>query len=398
MNTEAKIGLIEDIAETIEIPESAYESAERRYKDLGEWFGRADSQCRDFAPHIHAQGSFRLGTVNRPFNNDDFYDLDLACKLNHGVIKTAHTQEQLKQFIGREIEAYRIARGIAEEKKEKPRCWRLEYADHLSFHMDIVPCIPEDVSGRTLIMEQMVKRGVTEALASTVAALTVSITDTRHPNYRTVNLEWYVSNPEGYARWFESRMRMAGVLLERRALQARAKVEELPVFRWKTPLQRCVQILKRHRDIMFCKKDEYAPISIILTTLAGRAYNGEQSVRDAMVQILEKMGNLVNAKKPRVPNPVNPAEDFSDKWDTEEGRSLRLEQNFWAWLTQARSDFATINTSDDLELIAEQARNRFGSSLNARDLRQKYKITAPAIITTPKSHAIVEAPARPWSA
>lgn len=39
----------------------------------------------------------------------------------------------------------------------------------------------------------------------------------------------------------------------------------------KTPLQRAVQILKRHRDIMFAG-DEDKPVSIIITTLAAKAY------------------------------------------------------------------------------------------------------------------------------
>lgn len=42
-------------------------------------------------------------------------------------------------------------------------------------------------------------------------------------------------------------------------------------------LQRIVQILKRHRDIMF-NGDEDKPISIIITTLASRAYRGETNL------------------------------------------------------------------------------------------------------------------------
>jgi len=80
------------------------------------------------------------------------------------------------------------------------------------------------------------------------------------------------------------------------------------------------------------------PISIIITTLAARAYQGEADLGDAMERILEQMGNLIHSTRPRVPNPVNPAEDFADKWYTEEGRKKRLEENFHTWLTAAKAD------------------------------------------------------------
>jgi hypothetical protein len=35
----------------------------------------------------------------------------------------------------------------------------------------------------------------------------------------------------------------------------------------KTPLQQAVQILKRHRDMMFADDPEHKPISVIITTL-----------------------------------------------------------------------------------------------------------------------------------
>ena len=94
------------------------------------------------------QGSFRLGTANKP-ENDEEYDLDMGCNLRQHLSKDTNTQEQLKVLVGDELELYRKARTIKEELAEKTRCWRLEYADDLSFHMDIVPCIPETYVSRS---------------------------------------------------------------------------------------------------------------------------------------------------------------------------------------------------------------------------------------------------------
>jgi hypothetical protein len=73
-----------------------------------------------------------------------------------------------------------------------------------------------------------------------------------------------------------------------------ADVDELPTYQWKTPLQRCVQILKRHRDVMFADHPAAKPISVIITTLAASAYAGETNIDEAMRNILTNIENLVS--------------------------------------------------------------------------------------------------------
>jgi hypothetical protein len=242
--------IIEEVAACIDIPETAYEKAEARYTDLGKWFGRPESVCFEFDPHIYPQGSFRLGTVVR----GEEYDLDFGCRLRKGITKATHSQKQLKAFVGADMEAYRQARRIESALKEKPRCWRLQYQEDGSFkfHMDGVPSIPMDDPQRQLLAEAMIKFGSSDLLAQSVAKHAGSITDNRLPNYEAISPYWRISNSEGYALWFEARMKLAMPLLEKRAFEARAaKVDDLPARKWKSPLQKCVQALKCHRDVMF---------------------------------------------------------------------------------------------------------------------------------------------------
>jgi hypothetical protein len=79
-----------------------------------------------------------------------------------------------------------------------------------------------------------------------------------------------------------------------------------------------VQLLKRWRDIRFADKPEFAPISIVLTTLAGIHYSGERHPFEALCAIV----NAVNLSIPtvgrlKVCNPANPLEDLSERWTTE---------------------------------------------------------------------------------
>lgn len=386
--------IIEAVVASVDIPETAYDKAEARYKDLAAWFGRRESACYDYDPHIYPQGSFRLGTVVA----GEEYDLDFGCRLRKGISKSTHTQKQLKGFVGVDMEAYRQARRIESALKEKHRCWRLQYQEDsgFKFHMDGVPSIPTDDPQRQLLAEAMIKAGRADVLAQAVANHAGSITDNTLSNYEQISPDWRISNSEGYALWFESRMKLAMPLLEKRAFEAKAaKVDDLPARKWKSPLQKCVQALKCHRDVMFAENPDGKPISIIITTLAATAYRGEQDVGSAIQNILATMGSFVNQQRPRVPNPVNPSEDFADKWYDSKYAHLKLEQNFNWWLQQAQEDFATIGQSRDADFIAEQVREKFASSIDAVSLRDRLGLGAATIITAPKSHNI-EAPAKPW--
>ncbi len=389
--------IINEVAGGLDIPDSAYQTAKKRYDDLGEWFHRKEAHCFNFDPHVYPQGSFRLGTVIRPLSEDEEYDLDLGCRLRAKVTKATHTQMQLKELVGQDLEDYRQARNIKEQMEEMHRCWRLKYADDMQFHLDSVPSIPEGLTRKQVIVEAMMRAGVGERLARAVTEHTGAITDNRHPLYAVITDDWRISNSEGYARWFESRMKLAQRLLEGRALAAnKAQVDELPIYQWKSPLQRCVQILKRHRDVMYADNADSKPISVILTTLAARAYQGETEVDAALDRILNTMGSLVNQTVPRVPNPVNPAEDFADRWGEPKYKHLRLEQNFWVWLEQAKADFKTLANCRDVDTLIRHVKNRYGLTLRREGLSEKLGLGVASVLVTPKTHTIVETPAKPW--
>jgi len=361
MNKTIPSKAIAAIAASIQIPDSAYARAEARYEDLGKWFNRSESTCSRFEPHIYSQGSFRLGTVVSPLNKDGDFDLDLGCRLRRGVTTDSHTQAELKEMIRVELEAYRNYRSIQNRLEEKHRCWRLQYKDEMNFHMDVVPSIPAHQERRMLIKEAMVNFSRTDSnLAESVASHAGAITDNRDSNFRVKTSEWRISNSEGYALWFESR---SALLIEKIAM---ARVDKLPDRNKHSILKLCVQVLKRHRDIMFENTPDTKPISIIITTLAGLAYNGEPDVDSAMMSIVENMERFVKPNGMRIANPVNPEhEDFADKWPTPEGLRQDLEGNFKKWITNAKEVFSEFQTSTDQLLLEKRASERFRTVLDS---------------------------------
>lgn len=390
--------ILKEMLEQLELPQTAYEKAKDRFEDIGEWLDRNESEVRVNKPHIYSQGSFRLGTAIKPLEANEKYDLDLACELEFGKTKENSTQKEIKELIGSELENYRIKNGIQQKLKEKRRCWRLEYLDKLKFHIDIVPCIPAKEEKRKIIKEAILNTGISENLSTSLADLTVNITDnTDKQNYNTINNEWSISNPRGYALWFESRMRQAPEYLQKRALLLeKANIDDLPAYQWKTPLQQSIQLLKRHRDLRFKNNSDSKPISIIITTLSARAYQGETDLAQTILNILDKMEKLIRSNKPKVPNPVNPNEDFADKWDMPEYQRLHLEKNFRQWILAAKVDFELIFKTDDPKIISERIKQKFDIVFSEQRLKEKLGIVAPTILIKNETEKFDTVKSNPW--
>jgi len=386
--------ILSEMIDKLDLPDYIYEKAVNRYKSLGEWFDRDDSSVINNKPHIFAQGSFSLGTAIRPLNDTDEYDLDLACVLSSGITCDKYSQHQLQVIVKNELEQYIRALQIETDIEIKHRCLRISYLDDVRFHMDIVPSIPADINIQRVIMESMIKYGANESFAHDASESTILITDDRHPKFMSICNDWKVSNPEGYTNWFIDRMELGSkhVLLEKAA-----QVDDVPFYWRKAPLQRVIQLLKRHRDVMFQNQTDSKPISIIITTLAANAYSGETDDATALINILEGMEKYIRNQHPRVPNPVDPGEDFADRWRMAEYKHLKLESYFRLWLTQAKQDFRSLFARNDTSFISSLAEQKFSTKVN-REILYKHVQLSQVIVDRykPNEHLISDAPAKPW--
>jgi len=336
------------IAETLDIPEHFYEDTVLKYEDIGSWLAADDSKLKVYSPEIYPQGSFRLGTVVRPISKNDEYDIDLVCLLN--LDKAQTSQANLKQIVGDRLKERDDLKNILTPGR---RCWKLDYPAQAQiplFHMDVLPAIPNSERLPTGIL--LTDRELTH---------------------------WHKSNPKAYADWFYDRMKV--IFLQKRNELAKliesANVEDVPEWEVKTPLQRVVQILKRHRDIYFQGRSDYRPASIIINTLAARAYNNQANIYDALVEILRTIES--NLGKPGfienrsgrwwVANPVED-ENFADKWNDYPDRR----EAFMEWLKRVSEDFTKIGKKQTLDeavdllmpLIGEQTIIKVANSLGIR--------------------------------
>ncbi len=291
------------------------------YEDVGKWLDADDSPLRPYLPRIYPQGSFRLGTVIRPLTDEDYCDIDLVCWLQ--IRKEHITQRELKALVGDRLKAHPTYRRIIEECRT---CWTLKFDD--DFRMDVLPCIPD----------------------TTRLPDGILITDKEL-------FRWLPSNPIAFAEWFKERMR---VERERLLILAnKANVENVPDWDMKTPLQRAVQLCKRHRDLRCEFEDEdLKPSSIIITTLAAKAYENESDLLDAMEKIVRTMRDHIQVRDGIywVENPVNRIENFAGGWN-EDPRKRRV---FYEWMDTLEADFDAALAERGLHKVKTVLANSFG--------------------------------------
>ncbi len=368
------------IAESLDIPPSKYKQAVERYQSIGSWLEEGSYPGVQGIPNIYPQGSFRLGTVVRPIKNGEEadYDIDLVSELALEQSKT--NPKTVKHLIGNRLKEHGTYKPMLD--KEGKRCWTIEYAeeDEIGFHVDVLPAIPKD-------------NGIPHA---------IHITD---KDKDTDQYDWNPSNPKGYAEWFDQIKQHVYIIVEkgqRELLQKNfseiyAKVEDVPKQLIKTPLQRVIQLLKRHRDIRFSGKSNRKdkPISMIITTLSASSYANETDVFSAL---WNTVNNIKKLKKENgiwyIPNPVDPEENFADRWHEDNDRKAKA---FFQWIEWVESDFNYALQQEKSEEMQLALSGLFGQRVvnDSFCKAELLKTTiAPTVISRPRIE-IVEPP-KPW--
>ena len=105
------------------------------------------------------------------------------------------------------------------------------------------------------------------------------------------------------------------------------------------------------------------------------------------------MDHYINDNIPHVPNPVNPDEDFADKWYSEEHAHLQLKENFSRWLIQAKADFAAICSRENSQFIVDAANRGLAINVDKKSIEQMLGIATA--VTPPITHIHSSDP-RPW--
>lgn len=404
--------VLDHLTDGLDISPTKYKQAVERYTAVGNWLNEGTNG--DFDVSIYPQGSFRLGTVIRPWRDgvESDYDIDLVCELQ--VDKTRNHPAEIKKFVGDRLKENADYKRMLEP--ESSRCWTIHYADGsdgIGFHMDILPSVPEDI--------QSIQALVTQGVPSDIANQAIAIVD----NTAREGYSWTSSNPNGFADWFDQINQLVYRTLEKSQKnilfesnrELYEMISDVPNQLVRTPLQRSIQILKRHRDTRFSKPEwnDAKPMSMIITTLSARLYQNQSDTYSTLQNIVLQLSHhaklletdrLLKANMADfplitrlgnewyVPNPVNPEENFAENWHEDNHRKARA---FFQWVKWIESDILQVSEDVDSKTITKSLNPFFGEGI-VKEAVSKTFPASPAFIIRQKDKADreVSSPEKPW--
>jgi len=399
--------ILDDVFTGIDITPTQYKKAVSHYNAVSEYLFKGK-----VGNDIYPQGSFALGTVVRPYREgkDADYDIDIVCQSDK--TKEESGPKEIKQQVKDCLLTSQVYSKLL-NKKEGRKCWTLNYAKDSSgvgFHLDILPCICEEQSD--------INRIVLEGVDPHYAEHAIAITD---KNFDSGLYHWSTGNARGYANWFwdinasyldvVSYRQKDYLVLENHY----DSIEDVPELLLRSPLQRVIQLLKRHRDCRFSgmKNESDKPISIIITTLATRIAESRVNYNISAVELLSIVIDEITQRNTllqdnfhqynrnvsafftrtdrgwNIPNPVNPEENFANRWGENNNAKAKA---FFQWVSWLKEDLLIIDKESGA--VFEKLQQCLGKDL-IKDVYSKKKLNpyqSPNIFNstkdTPKPYGI----------
>jgi len=328
----------------LELPQEKQAAAERRYKEFGRHIANKLG-VYETDVHVVVQGSMKTQTTIAGDGRENF-DLDVAVKLSGPKFEGLSDSEPFFQRFGQALEGL----NGSGTPSPKNRCWRLPYPGE-PFYFDVTPAIPmsDEITGTDLRVRDPITT-------------------------------WSPSNPEEFADWFSNiakkRFPFQEEQIRKSLVEAKATVDPLPKGKVHIDdiLRRMVQLMKLHRDSYYKQqsepRQEGKPISVILVTLAAKAYdeivtNGPylySSAIEVALEVVDRMPKFIQKGLLgiHVDNPAlngKRGENFADKWNTDNG--LR-EKEFNTWHGQLTTDLDALFSEEYSKRSETRIRGVFG--------------------------------------
>lgn len=319
--------LLGDVARRIQLSPTAYKEAVAHFDVVSGFLDDHDGGIPAFSPVIYPQGSFRMGSTISAHDDREDYDIDLLLELT--IDRAADPEATLGMV------AAALRRGQGRLKfstlEIKKRCVTLGYAN---MHLDVTPAVL--VPGRD--------------------PRVISIFD-RHPR----RPDHALANPEGFARWFDARVRPAAIVESRMVRATIVPVPQQTPAEHKPDRLLAVQLLKRFRDLR-CDRGGYDRCpSVLLSRIAAEAPQGAGLVTD-LRNAAAHVAHEVAVEGLRIVNPACPEDVLSDRWPLATGANRRFAADLGMLVERldelVRSDGTQVRKRDILkELFGENAAN-----------------------------------------
>ncbi|MCW2282573.1 hypothetical protein M2323_000334 [Rhodoblastus acidophilus] len=361
--------ILADIAVNVQLPPGLHDKATERYEAVRNYAERDGSPLKGRILRFYPQGSMAIDATISTRGTDDEYDIDIVAELDIDHLSDPHAT------IGELTDALK-GYPTSKDVERQTRCVTVRYADGM--HLDVTPAarLPYSRERESHIFHAHPKKPSEHSLV---------------PMNAYGFVEWYRERTpleDRFAKAFNRRLLEAYGMI----IKADAEVDEVPD---QTPLYVkntatvALQLLKRFRNVVYASADCRIPPSVMMSCIAGHAAAPNTSLTDMVIKqarMLAKEIWAASAKREKlsIVNPVFPRDCFTDRWP----ENIAQQNDFAAALKNLSDGLEILRKQGaDLEELQEWLRERFGSHVVSRSVKQFNERMGGAVRTSAQSYS-----------
>ena len=238
---------------------------------------------------MERQGSYALGTLIKPVDDNDEYDADIQ------IVMNPNPKWQAKDYINEVYRTLKENQTYADKLRLKTRCVTIDYAG--DFHLDVVPRVT--FGGRHYVCNR-------------------------------IDNKFEETDGTGYRDWFNEQNRITGGNLKR--------------------VVRLLKYLRDHKNNYTAKSILLTTLAGNTISPSDEGTEAVSTVSDTLVTVMTRMNDILqrNPVMPVIQNPVLPTENFNRHWDQAKYANFRTRVNSHAQTAKKAkadpSNEAAVNT------------------------------------------------------
>ncbi|WP_341022005.1 nucleotidyltransferase [Brevundimonas diminuta] len=339
--------VLAEIALNLQLPPGLHAKAVERSEAVRKYIERPGSPLFGRVSYFYPQGSMRIDATISTRGTDDEYDIDIVAEIFGGDARPEALLDDLYAALA-DYPAQRVVR--------QTRCVTVYYADGM--HLDVTP------ARRTAAKEK--ESVIAHAKGGAEPGIYV-------PMNAYAFGQWYTDRTpteETFAKAMNKRLYAQDGMVF-----AEAESDDVPA---QTPLiiksvtTVALQLLKRHRNILYADVTGRIPPSILLSCHAGHAAVPGMRLAEMLIRQARWTARAIDeaARQGRllsVANPEHAGELFTDRWP----ESQSQQQAYAAALHKLANGLEALRTADvQLEDLQQWMRAQFGERVVTRSIQK----------------------------
>ncbi|GJD87295.1 hypothetical protein BHAOGJBA_0795 [Methylobacterium hispanicum] len=344
--------LLVDIAVRVQLPPGLHEKACGRGESVCRHMDRKGSPLENRVRRYYPQGSMRIDATISTRGTDEQYDLDYVAELD---VHHLAPPGAVLDLVYEALRDYPTLKPV----ERQTRCVTVFFADGM--HVDVTPSslLPYGGERESHIFHA-------------------------NPDKPAHEQRHVPMNAFGFGDWYNARTpverRFADAVNRRIAeaagieIRADAQFDEVPdqvPLIVKSVTTVALQLIKRHRNVVYAGEKGRIPPSVMLSCIAGEVASPGLPLSEMVIRLARAIARKLNAASARrekvsVVNPVFPKDCFTDRWP----ENLRQQDNYAGKLTALADGLEYVKRhGSSLEDTQDWLRGCFGSHVVSASIR-----------------------------